>query len=364
MNSDRAAGRVTEKEDAMDKLMQDQRRDVKGFELIDFQDDADIERMRNMLSVDTPTTVNWNDWEYGSEVQELRALYEKGKRNQWNASDDIQWDQPVSKDEWLGDPIISMLSQTVKLLGKDEATQKAAMFDEMNYIVSQLLHGEQAALQICGQLTNECPTTDEKYYAAQQTADEARHAEVMARFLSEKMGTIYPVSPVTKDLLDRLLAAKGYHKKALGMQTLFEGIAMGILDLMSTNLQNPLFQDITQRVKIDEARHAAFGVLTMRRAVQEISEEDRAELEDWAFCILEALNANQQMAMMRVLGPKYGVDPDMFIEYVVKGENWAAMNSMLYMHTVMPNLKRLGLMTERTEAKYREVGIWFDAEAA
>ena len=33
------------------------------------------------------------------------------------------------------------------------------------------------------------------------------------------------------------------------------------------------------------------------------------------------------------------------------------VNSELYMHTVMPNLMRLGLVTERTEEKYRERGM-------
>ena len=29
------------------------------------------------------------------------------------------------------------------------------------------------------------------------------------------------------------------------------------------------------------------------------------------------------------------------------------------MHTVVPNLKRLGLITERTEAEYRRVGMMY-----
>ena len=33
-------------------------------------------------------------------------------------------------------------------------------------------------------------------------------------------------------------------------------------------------------------------------------------MEDWAFSILEALNANQQLDMLHVLGPKYGIDPE------------------------------------------------------
>jgi hypothetical protein len=102
-----------------------------------------------------------------------------------NASDELNWDTLVSKDEWVGNPQASQLVTILQRMGASEATQKAALFDEMGYVVSQLLHGEQAALQICGQLTNACPATDEKLYAAPQTADEARHTEVMARFLGD-----------------------------------------------------------------------------------------------------------------------------------------------------------------------------------
>ena len=344
----------------MDKWIGGHRRNEQGFELIDIVEETDISAVRGQLDLDVPLALKWNHWEYGSEIQELRALYEKGKRNQWNATDDIDWSIPISPNEWVGDPRLSRMAMLLEHLGADETTRKAAMFDEMTYVVSQLLHGEQAALQICGQLTNACPTTDEKYYAAQQAADEARHTEVMARFLSEKMGTIYPVSPVNKLLLDKLLSAEGYYKKALGMQTLFEGIAMAVLDAMSTYLTHPLFVDIMQRVKIDESRHAAFGVLTMRRAVQEISEEERADLEDWAFQVLEVLNGNQQLAMMRLLGPKYGIDAERWLRGVLRHEMWPAFNSYTYMHTVIPNLRRMGLITDRTAAKYEALGMLSD----
>ena len=213
----------------MAKLMREQRRMLGDFELVDFVDTDQIESIRGNLRVDAPTSINWQ-WEYGSEVSELRSLYEKGKLNQWNATTDVDWDIPLSKDEWLCDPRASMLAQACKLAGKDEATQKAALFDEITHVVSQLLHGEQAALQLCGQLTNLCLTTDEKWYAANQVYDEARHNEVLARLLATKMGTIYPITPTLKVLLDELLSAEGYQLKCLGMQTLFEGMAVGILD--------------------------------------------------------------------------------------------------------------------------------------
>ena len=131
----------------MKKLMADHRRRLGNFELVDFVDTDEIERIRGHLLVDAPTSVNWQ-WEYGSEVAELRALHEKGKRNQWNAATDVDWDIPVSKDEWLMKPQFTLLGSACQMAGKDEVTQKAAVFDEVGYVISQLLHGEQAALQL------------------------------------------------------------------------------------------------------------------------------------------------------------------------------------------------------------------------
>jgi hypothetical protein len=341
------------------KLLEDHRKLFGSFEVIEFVDESEIAKLRAKTESDVPLDINWT-WEYGSEVAELRALYEKGKVNQWNAETDIDWDIPVSKDEWVLNPQASLLGQACALAGKDEKTQKAAAFDELAFLLSQLLHGEQAALQLCGQLTNICEKMDQKWYAASQVIDEARHVEVLSKFLARKMGTIYPIGPTLKYLLDELLEAQGVQKKTLGMQTLFEGTAVGIMDLMRSESRNALFTDMIRRVEQDEARHAAFGVLTMRRVVKEATPEQMAEMEDWAFAILEALNANQQIDMLQVLGPKYGIDPENMTRIMVSLPNHAELNSIPFMHTVIPNLQRLGLITERTEPGWRKVGLMVD----
>ncbi|MFI5314196.1 MAG: ferritin-like domain-containing protein [Myxococcota bacterium] len=348
----------------MEKFMNEYRRNLGGFELIDFPDESQVAKIREKIDVPTPMAVRWNDWEYGSEVSELRALYEKGKDNQWNASHDIDWSIPLTNDEFIAGPELSLLGNITKLMGKDEATQKAAMFDEINWVLSQLLHGEQAALQICGQLTNLCPTTDEKFYAANQVYDEARHTEVFARLLGEKMGTIYPISPNLKILLDELLSVEGYTMKCLGMQTLFEGTAVGIMDQFRANSRNALITDVIRRVEQDESRHAAFGVLTMRRVVKRVSEAERQHMEDWAYSVLEALNANQQLDMLRVLGPKYGIEPDAVVGMAMSLPEWKEFNSQPFMHTVVPNLQRLGLLTERTESLWLERAMMVESRTA
>ncbi len=350
----------------MEKLIREHRRQVGGFEVVDFVDEQEIRGLRDRLDVDVPLQLHWQ-WNYGSEVQELRQLYEKGKTGQWNAEADLDWSAPVSKDEWLLTPEASLLAQACKLMGRDEATQKAAMFDEVDYVLSQLLHGEQAALQLCGQLTNVCEKMDEKWYAASQVIDEARHVEVFSKLLERKMGTIYPIGPTLKILLDELLHVDSVQKKTLGMQTLFEGMAVGIMDLMRRECRNPFLTEVLRRVEQDESRHAAFGVLMMRRVVREAEPEQRDEMEDWALSILEALNANQQLDMLRLIGPKYGIDPDNLVQMLVGLPNFAELNSLAYMHTVVPNLLNLGLISERTRDDWKRLGMLFtrqDLESA
>ncbi len=339
------------------KILSDHRKVFGEFEAVDFVDDMEVARLRTRLDVDVPLDLHWT-WEYGSEVEELRNLYERGKKGQWNAETDIDWSQPFLHDEWFVPREGALLLPSIMTaMGMDEESCRRAAFDEFAHLLSQLLHGEQAAMQLCGQLTNACPTMDAKFYAGSQVIDEVRHVEVLSKFLQRKMGTLYPIDPTLKILLDMLLEAPTWKMKTLGMQTLFEGMAVGIFDTIAKATTNPLLKDIIRRVQIDESRHAAFGILSMRQVVRESSPEELEEMEDFAFAILEALNANQQLDMLRLLGPKYGLDPENVVQSALAMPEWPALNSEIFMHTVMPNLKRLNLITERTEPEYRRIGM-------
>ena len=343
----------------MDKLLSEYRRQLDDFEVVDVANQDTIEELRSKVDVEVPLNLHWT-WDYSGTAEEMRRLYEKGKVGQWNAETDLDWEIPVSKDEWVMNPEASALAQLYKMMGKDEATQKAAAFDEVAFSMSQLLHGEQAALQLCGQLTNVCEEMDQKFYAASQVIDEARHIEVISKFLQRKMGTLYPIGSTLKVLLDTLLEVPGMKYKVLGMQTLFEGMAVGIMDMIRRESRNPLFSEMLYRVEGDESRHAAFGVLNMRRIVRESSEDEMHEMEDWTFGILEALNANQQLDMLRHLAPKYGFEPELIVAGFTKMENFAEINSVPFMHTVIPNLLRLGLITDRTQDHWMRLGMMTD----
>lgn len=95
----------------------------------------------------------------------------------------------------------------------------------------------------------------------------------------------------------------------------------------------------------------------MRQVVRESTAEEMAEMEDFAFSILECLNANQQLDMLRLLGPRYGLEPENVVQMTLSLPEWPVINSEVFMHTVVPNLKRLGLITERTESDWRRLGM-------
>ena len=80
------------------KILSDHRKPFGEFEALDFVDDREVAQLRSKLDVEVPLDLHWT-WEYGSEVEELRNLYERGKKGQWNAETDIEWSQPFPRED-------------------------------------------------------------------------------------------------------------------------------------------------------------------------------------------------------------------------------------------------------------------------
>lgn len=349
----------------MELLNKEHRKMYGNFAGIEWNDKEEIRQMREKLEFDAPLDVAWN-WDYVGQVEDLRRLYEISKVRQWNAEKDLDWSTNINpKDYWGMDPNYSVICQLLKMKGASEAEQKEAAWENMAYICSQLLHGEQAALQICGQLTNACPDMDMKFYAGAQTFDEVRHIEAFAKFLQRKVGKIYPVDPNIKFLLEELLKADTWQKKTLGMQTLFEGMALGIMGMLEEGTDVPFLKEMLKRVRLDESRHAAFGIISMQKTVADCKDDPgmRDDLEDWAFGILECLNAGQYHGPLSELGPKYGISASAISPVLYHSKEAVESKSLMYTHAVIPHLKKIGLITERTADKYKAVGLVKDMAA-
>jgi hypothetical protein len=341
------------------RFLEEHRQPLAGYDRIRF-DEEEIARLRGRLTVETPLRVSWT-WDYVTEIESLRALYDKGKSAQWDAESYLDWSQPVTDDPPVMPVDQSPLASILKLLGRGEAELRAVVREELEWGISQLLHGEQAALQLCAQLVNSVPDTDTKLFAGQQVADECRHVEVLAKLLSRKFGTVHPIAPNIKFLLDEMLSTADWHRKTIGMQVLFEGVAMAIITDIGKRTTSSLVREVMRGVARDEARHAAFGVLALREELGQLPQEERDQLEDWTWMCLEVVANGLLSPMLDELSPRHGLDPTAVAQSVFTSPAFWDARYHMFNHTVLPNLRKLGLITERTRANYDRFRLWESA---
>jgi hypothetical protein len=301
-------------------------------------------------------------WNYDSEVEELRNLYVKAAEAQWIASRDIRWDQPIDLVKFSTTPLGTgvPIDQTSywKSLPQEtriELTRRTAAFR-----LSQFLHGEQGALMVAAQLVNAVPHTDAKFYAATQTMDEARHVEVFARYI-EKLDEIRPIAPSLKGILDSTLDTGDWMKKLVGMQIVVEGLALYAFREMRTMTEEPLLKELLTYVARDESRHHAYGVQYIERCVPCLSDSQRMELEDFALeCARSLIDRNAQGLFTTLLQiwAEVGVDPaamfqslhderDVILRDAPPRKRLGPVQGF-----VIPTLRRCGLFSERVAGHF------------
>ena len=142
--------------------------------------------------------------------------------------------------------------------------------ESQNWTLSQFMHGEQGALICTAQIVETVPWIDAKYYAATQVMDEARHVEVFARYLDTKLSGHYPINAHLKMLLDDIIADTRWDMTYLGMQIMVEGLALAAFGFLHQMTTEPLLKQLLRYVMSDEARHVAFGVLSLQEYYQQL----------------------------------------------------------------------------------------------
>src|SRR5213594_293186 len=142
--------------------------------------------------------------EYGVSEADMRRLYENAKRDQWNASRDIPWtDQLPSDGRVIADELIDTYGSPL-WESLPEADRVALNRRIAAWRLSVLMHGEQGALLACSQMVDIVQGADEKFFQATQVVDEARHNEVLSRYLADRLeGLTYPMPVNEKDLSTR-----------------------------------------------------------------------------------------------------------------------------------------------------------------
>lgn len=306
----------------------------------------------------TSTMETLFDWEYDLSRETLLDLYEKGKAATWNASD-LAWDTEVDLEKMLqarfqggANEMFNAMLQPPRPLAPEEGLE---MNLNMNaWMLSQFLHGEQGALLASAKIVQAVPDEEAKWYAANQVADEARHVEVYHRYLTEKLGRSFEVNPHLQTLLDQIIEDSRWDVTYLGMQIMVEGLALAAFSMIKLQLPDePLIQDITSRIMNDEARHVAFGVLSLEGLYDQMTAAELREREDF---IIEATHLMRDRLLMDQVYERMGWDVKEWTQWALQTPFMTGFRQMLF-SKIVPNLKRLGLLTPRVRDAYEKLGI-------
>src|SRR5580700_8801296 len=302
---------------------------------------------------------------YEVTAPDLRRLYENAKRDQWNASTDVDWTTSVDLERGI------FADELVDGHGTPTLDRLAPRdFQRLNvefscWRLSQLLHGEEGAMLACSQLVDMVPGNDAKFFQSTQVVDEARHTEVLSRYLIDKCGgRIYPVTPNLKTLFDFILGQGKWFIKTVGLQLIAETFAVALFRLLGETAKDPILSQICKRILADESRHMGFSVLSLPDEIAALSPSDLREVEDFTRDAIhlvlggqfpreayETIGMNaaeiEKVKQVRKAAAAGGPDQTMF-RRLFKRE----------MHTtIVANMKKVGLLNERTSGFLREMGI-------
>ncbi|HEX9713750.1 MAG TPA: ferritin-like domain-containing protein [Actinomycetota bacterium] len=318
-------------------------------------DTADVQGIIDSIPSDFPTVYTWD---YEVNKQNLRDLYDRGKLEQWNAQTNPalphpNWTIDVQPTEESFPDQRFAISSTPLWERMNTAERDEFRLQATSWSLSQFMHGEQGALLATAKIVKSVPSFDAKLYAATQVMDEARHVEVYHKYLSEKLGESYPITPPLRTLLDAILTDSRWDMTYLGMQILVEGLALAAFGMMYQTTNEPLIKQITQYIMADEARHVAFGVLSLRDVYPQMTEAERKDREEFT---IEACYLMRDRFDAAEVYERMDLPVGELTDHFRHSDQMAMFRRFLFMK-IVPNLRKLGLLTPRVREEFARMGV-------
>jgi len=108
----------------------------------------------------------------------------------------------------------------------------------------------------------------------------------------------------------------------------------------------------------DEARHVALGVLSLEHIYREMTAGELREREEF---VIEAAQLMRDRLLMREVWERLGYDVEAWLQWAVETPFMQAFRQMLFAK-IVPNLRRLGLLTPRVREHFASIGVLQFAE--
>jgi hypothetical protein len=292
-------------------------------------------------------------WRYDRERPQLVTLYNKAAASQWNSVTDLDWAIEVDPERVVRDevPILRLARLAATLPGSPLSKFGEKEFTRLGVELfkaqlSQFMHGEQGAMMTAAKLVETVPWIDAKYYAATQTMDEARHTEVFARYLHDKVGEAYPMSPYLQGQIFGLLEDSRWDIAYLGMQIVIESLALAAFGDLLRRTDEPLLRQLLRYVMADEARHVAFGIVSLGEFYGSLTSSELRERQEF---LVENTLRNRLRSATPEVWERVGLTVEQVVPYLHEAATKLPAGAFetfqrAFFSKLVPNVRKLGLL--------------------
>jgi hypothetical protein len=123
--------------------------------------------------------------------------------------------------------------------------------------------------------------------------------------------------------------------------------------MMRNNTDEPLIKNLTAYVMGDEARHVAFGILSLRDYYREQPESVRREREDFVY---EAARLMRDRFLFQEVWEKQGLPAKQCMDIALNNQGQVMFRQMLFAK-IVPAIKKMDLLSDRQRQRFAELGI-------
>ena len=167
------------------------------------------------------------------------------------------------------------------------------------------------------------------------------------------MGRGWPINSSLKSLLETIILHGDWDFKYLGMQILVEGLAMAAFANLHQLADEPLIKEVVHNVMRDESRHVAFGMLSLRGYYEDMPENELRDREDF---IIDACHLMRDRLIGEEVCRHMGFPNHEVREILLQSPILQLVRQQLFSR-VVPNLKRLNLLTPYVRKAFEELRI-------
>jgi hypothetical protein len=170
------------------------------------------------------------------------------------------------------------------------------------------------------------------------------------------MGGGYQVNTHLRLLLDDIINDSRWDMTYLGMQIMVEGLALAAFGFLHATTNEPLLKKLLRYVMSDEARHVAFGVLSLQEVYSEMSDKEMKDRQEFAY---EASVRMRDRFLQQEVWDRMGVNTKEIAPMMLQDPSRQLFQQMLF-SKIVPNCKKLGLLDRNDKwlrHKFEEMGV-------